>query len=127
MAGQEVKFENFHLNFDLDWYSEDCANATVDDIWAWQEKVGRSDFARFGIKWNVDKQAWIASITVYGKGKGDPSRCTTAFGKSPLSAFQKLLYLVEYARWIETDEDGTDDFLRERELEIRQTFKKPSK
>lgn len=127
MATDKVVFENFRFVFDLDWYSEDCDNATPDDIWVWQEKTARAEFARFGITWNVDRQAFVVSITVFGKGKDDPKRCTTTFGKSPLSAYRKLLYLVEYARWIDTDEGTVTAYLEERELEIKQTFRKPTK
>lgn len=120
----EVKFENYRLAFDLDLYSEECANVTYEDALAWMEKTAKNSFAKIALTYSVDKSSFIASITIDGFGKGDPRRCTTMFGKSALSAIGKLLYLVEYLRWETKSELEVDQAIEETELEIKQLFKR---
>jgi hypothetical protein len=124
MAMPEVKFENFRMQFDLEYYSEDCSNVTYEDAMGWVEKTCRNSFAKIALTYSLDKSAFIASITVDGIGKGDPRRCTTMFGKSALSAIGKLLYLVEYLRWDEKSELEVDTAIEAAELEIKSRFKR---
>lgn len=117
---KDVVFENFTLQFDLDLYSLEASNATWDDIVDWMERTAHHDWAKFGVSYNERNSSFIASITIDGKSAGDPRRCTTSFGKSTLSAYRKLFYLVEYLNWVSNDEATVLDKISERTSELKE-------
>ena len=124
---RDMKFENFRMPLDLDLYSEECANATWEDIGVWMETTLRDGLGKVSCSWSVDRHSYVAAITC-DKGKTtDAIRCTSMFGKTPLSALQKLLYLVEYCRWYEVGEQTVYDKIEDRTAELKEAFKKLSK
>lgn len=120
---REMKFENFSIPLDLDLYAEDIANASWDEVMDYMEQAVKTSFGKFSITRNVERQSFICSITSDMGKTTDAIRCTSQFGKTALSASQKLMYLLEYHSWLERDEDTVRASLDEATLELKMAFK----
>jgi hypothetical protein len=120
---RDMKFENFSLPLDLDLYSETCANATAEEISDWEAATLRECLGKISCSYSVERQAFVAAITADMGKTTDAIRCTSMFGKTPLQAKRKLLYLVEECRWLENGEDKTREEIEERTMELKMAFR----
>lgn len=91
---KEVVFLNFNLKYPTELYYEQ-EMPTMADIVVWQEQLAKGRLIKWGLSYHADKSSFIASYTDKGGKPAEPDPVVTAFGKTMLSAYQKLYVVVE--------------------------------
>lgn len=120
---QETVFVNIPLKFPAELYHEKREPNMV-EIFTWMENLAKSEFARWGVKYNPDRKSFIASYTSYSGNPKDPNPCITAFGGEMLSALQKLYVMVEISGYREYGHDVALVNIEQIEFTISKELKK---
>lgn len=113
MPLRETTFVNFTLKFPSELYDENPL-PDLPNLLAWAQLLAKENQIKFSFSYNPDRSSFIVSYTDRGGKTKDPDTCTTAFGNSLLSAFQKLYVVVEIFGFLKEGEEPA----RQRQEEI---------
>lgn len=120
---REVTFINFTLKFPSELY-HDTELPELPQLIQWSEELAKSNLIKFGFSYNPDRSSFIVSYTDRGGKTKDPDTCTTAFGSTLLSAYQKLYVVVEILGLRREGEERARDRQDEIETYISVQLKK---